>query len=126
MKFYTTGQIEGKYIINTSPIGGVLFLKPDLEIYDTYDRGEIDCAEYVKHYLYRMRKSYDTHRDMWDWLLKNDSTIIFGCDYRQTRAEESHLPVLAKILRKLGGEYLGHLTKNDLKSKGWIKNDQVI
>jgi hypothetical protein len=126
MKFYTTGQIQGKYIIDTSPNGGVFFLKPDFEMHDLYQKGEIGHKDYIKNYLYRMRRSYETSRDMWDWLLKNNSTIIFGCDYRQTEEGESHLPELSRILQRLGAEYLGHLTGSKLKLKGWIDNDQII
>jgi len=126
MEFYTTGQIEGKFIINTSPNGGVFFLSPSSQQYDLYKKGELEYDEYIKLYLYKMRKSYETNRDMWDWIFKNGSTFIFGCDYRQTRAEESHLPTLSIILQKLGGKYLGHLTKNQLARKGWITHEQII
>lgn len=126
MRFYTTGQIKGKYVINTSPSGGVFFLRPDSEKFKLYDEGKIEFSEYAIDYLFRMRSSYQKNRDLWDWLFKNNSTIIFGCDYRQSRVEESHLLELIRILKRLGGEYLGHLTGAELKRRQWIADDQII
>ncbi len=126
MEFYITGQTSGKYVIDTSPSVGAFFLRPSQKWYKKYVDEEITYEEFLKQYLFRMRQTYETNRDMWDWLIKTQKTVIFGCDYRRARTKESHLPELARILVRLGCENKGYIGGRSMQAKGWITNEQII
>jgi len=93
-------------VAGNDPVGK--YFAPTWELVMGHKRGAITDSQYTERYLDMMRKSYVSHRDVWDAVLSRKS-VTFVCYCRAGKF--CHRYILADIFTKLGAMYEGERRK---------------
>ena len=105
LKVYT-GTVRGKYAnkLDITVKSGEPAFAPTWEMVMDFKNGYTTPQQYTEIYKNRMRSSYLVYREKWDELLSRDEVVLVCyCP----KGQFCHRHILAKILVKLGAQYLG-------------------
>jgi len=107
LKVYTSQfKYNGENRFDITVKSGYQMFAPTWPMVMDYKSGKIIKEEYIELYLEKMRRSYQNHRDVWEWLLKQDKVVLV-CFCKA--GDFCHRLLLSDLLVKLGAEYLGEI-----------------
>jgi uncharacterized protein YeaO (DUF488 family) len=109
LKVYTARiSYRGEDRLDITVKSGDKLFAPTWNLVMGYKNGTITEEHYTEGYLALMRLSYKRNREQWQALLARDSVTL--CCYCK-RGDFCHRVILAKILEKLGAQYMGEKEK---------------
>lgn len=97
---------EDLVVFDITAGSGIKEFAPSWDLVRGVKEGSITWEEYQAAYLDQLRHSYINNRSLWEEMIANDIFAI-GCYCRPIT--HCHRFILADVLQKLGGEYLGEL-----------------
>lgn len=86
---------------------GLQMFAPTWEMVQDYKEKRIDKDQYTELYYAKMRNSFKTHRETWEWLL-DQKEVVLVCFCKN--GDFCHRYLLSDILAKLGATYMGEKT----------------
>ena len=109
LKVYTAQyQYDESNRLDITVKTGLKMFAPTWDMVMDYKDHRITASQYSVLYYEKMRKSYKTYREIWDWLL-NQEEVVLVCFCKN--GEFCHRYLLADILEKLGAKYMGEKGK---------------
>ena len=107
LQIYTAQyEYEGANRFDITVKTGEQMFAPTWDMVIDYKEGRIPKEEYTKQYYEKMRKSYTTHKDTWDWLLRQKEVVLV-CFCK--KGDFCHRYLLKDMLVKLGAVYIGEV-----------------
>ncbi len=107
MHVYTSHySYKGPHRLDITVKTGNKAFAPTWEMVMKSKKGIMSQEEYTKRYVEKMRKSYLENREEWGRLLKrNKVVLVCFC----SADAFCHRIILAKMLEKLGADYMGEI-----------------